>query len=179
MSDAELLRRCKRADDQAWDILVRRYEGLVFGVAVQCQLTREEAADITQTTFMALLDSIDTLRERERLPGWLCTVARRSAWRAKRRGMREKGLPGHVVPDIGDQIVDPIADWEQAAWLHEALQRLPQPCRDLIVALYFDPMNPSYRAVADRTGRAIGTIGPMRARCLARLRTIMSDGTQA
>ncbi len=178
VSDAELLRRCRRSDAEAWDVLVRRYDGMVFGVAMQCQVTREEAADITQTTFIALLDSIDTLREGERLPGWLSTVARRSAWRVQRRMLREGGLPSQVVSDIGEPIADPIADWEQAAWLHEALQQLPRPCRDVLIALYFDPTNPSYRAVADRTGRAIGTIGPMRARCLARLRTLMRDGEE-
>ena len=61
-----------------------------------------------------------------------------------------------MVPDIGDPTADPIADWEQAAWLHEALQQLPQPCRDLIIALYFDPTNPSYRTVSIAQDEPLG-----------------------
>ncbi len=170
-SDAALLKRCRHGDAAAWDILVRRYEALVFGVALSNRLTREEAADITQTTFIALLDAIDDLNEDERLAGWLATVARRSAWRVRRDAIRHRDLS---VP--ASDSVDPIAEWEQVVWLHESLQLLAEPCRELLTALYLDPAGSSYKEVARRTGRAIGTLGPMRARCLAHLRAIMTEG---
>ncbi len=170
-SDAALLKQCRRGDGAAWDTLVRRYEALVFGVAMSNQLSREEAADITQMTFIALLDAIDDLREDERLAGWLATVARRSAWRARRDATRDS----HLAVPAADSI-DPIAQWEQVVWLHESLQLLAEPCRELLTALYLDPAGSSYKEVARRTGRAIGTLGPMRARCLAQLRAIMTDG---
>jgi DNA-directed RNA polymerase specialized sigma24 family protein len=44
-----------------------------------------------------------------------------------------------------------------------------------LAALYLDDTDPSYRAVAARLGKAIGTIGPARARCLRRLRSAMED----
>ena len=45
----------------------------------------------------------------------------------------------------------------------------------LLLALYFDPAAPSYSEIAERMGRAIGGIGPMRARCLERLRCLVEE----
>jgi RNA polymerase sigma factor (sigma-70 family) len=167
LSDAALLARCRTGDGAAWHELVERYERPVFSVARSGGLDVEDAADVTQTTFVALLDSITRLRSDERLASWLLTVARRTAWRVRRRREREVGAaPG--PPAVADD-----RDWEQIAALHEGLARLGTPCRDLLAALYFDPAEPSYAEIAQRMGRAIGGIGPMRARCLERLRDLI------
>lgn len=169
-SDLELLTACRAGDPQAWELLVERYERLVFSVALRNGVTREEAADITQMTFIALLESIAKLREEQRVASWLMSVSRRLAWRQRRRNERELlGLEGVSLSD------DAIANWERVAVVQEGLQRLGRACRDLIQALYFDPASPSYAAVAERLGRPIGGIGPMRARCLQRLRSLLGE----
>ena len=66
-SDLELLSACRDGDQDAWEVLVERYERLVFSVALRNGVTREEAADITQMTFIALLASIEKLREEQRV----------------------------------------------------------------------------------------------------------------
>ena len=173
-SDLELLRACRTGDEHAWELLVGRYERLVFSVALRNGVTREEAADITQTTFIALLESIARLRDEQRLASWLMSVARRLAWRQRRRSEREGAGPGLLSAQE-----DPIAAWERLAVVKEGLQRLDRPCRDLLLALYFDPAAPSYAEVAERLGRAIGGIGPMRARCLQHLRTLLGEDAEA
>jgi RNA polymerase sigma factor (sigma-70 family) len=169
-SDLELLNACRAGSPEAWELLVERYERLVFSVALRNGATREEAADITQMTFIALLESIAKLREEDRVASWLMSVSRRLAWRQRRRSERELlGLEGVSGSD------DAIAEWERVAVVQEGLQRLGRACRDLILALYFDPASPSYAVVAKRLGRPIGGIGPMRARCLARLRSLLGE----
>jgi RNA polymerase sigma factor (sigma-70 family) len=169
-SDLELLSACRAGDQGAWELLVERYERLVFSVALRNGVTREEAADITQMTFIALLESIGKLREDQRLASWLMSVARRLAWRQRRRSDREcLGVERMTWPE------DPIAEWERIAVVHEGLMRLGRACRDLLLALYFDPASPSYAIIAERFGRSIGGIGPMRARCLQRLRVLLGE----
>jgi RNA polymerase sigma factor (sigma-70 family) len=167
LSDAALLARCRTGDGAAWHVLVERYERPVFSVARGGGLDVEDAADVTQTTFVALLDAITQLRSDERLAAWLLTVARRTAWRVRRRREQESGA-ATAPPAVADD-----RDWEQVAALHEGLARLACPCRDLLAALYFDPAEPSYAEIAQRMGRAVGGIGPMRARCLERLRALI------
>jgi RNA polymerase sigma factor (sigma-70 family) len=169
-SDSELLQRCRKGDAEAWEILVGRYERLVFSVALRNGVSWEDAADVTQTTFIALLDAIDLLREDQRLGSWLMTVARRQAWRSRRRGERMTG-----PLDRSSAPADAIEDWERLVWLHAGLEQLGDPCRELLTALYLDVDSPSYAAIAPRLNRAVGSIGPLRARCLARLRAILGE----
>lgn len=169
-SDAELLERCRRQDGEAWNLLVSRYERLVFSVARRNGLTPEDAADVTQTTFVALIDSLDRIREEERLASWLMTVARRQAWRLRNTARRAVSLD--QVPDAGE---DPFEDWGAVTALHDALGKLGGTCRELLMALYFDPEEPSYADIATRFNRSIGGIGPLRGRCLEKLREILEE----
>jgi RNA polymerase sigma factor (sigma-70 family) len=160
-------------DMAAWDELVGRYEWLVFGVARRNGLSREDAADVTQATFLALLESLDSIRTDDRLASWLMTVSRRQSWAQRNRAFREAPGAGEVADRIDDH--DPVACWEELTVLHDALDRLGRPCRDLLRALYLDPAEPSYRDVAETMGYQIGGIGPMRARCLRRLRRDLGE----
>ena len=169
-SDAELLERCRRQDGEAWNLLVSRYERLVFSVARRNGLTPEDAADVTQTTFVALIDSLDRIREEQRLASWLMTVARRQAWRLRNTARRAVSLD--QVPDAGE---DPFEDWGAVTALHDALGELGGTCRELLMALYFDPEEPSYADIATRFNRSIGGIGPLRGRCLEKLREILEE----
>jgi RNA polymerase sigma factor (sigma-70 family) len=172
--DAELLQGCRAGDPLAWTTLVARYERLIFSVALRNGVSREDAADVTQLTFIALLGSVDRLRDDERLASWLMIVARRQAWRVRRRN--DQDLAARESPDPSE---DPFAAWERAAALHDGLRRLGAPCRELLSALYFDPVTPSYVEVADALGRAVGGIGPARARCLQRLRALLEEEGEA
>ncbi|NYG58543.1 RNA polymerase sigma factor (sigma-70 family) [Nocardioides daedukensis] len=170
-TDAELLARCRQADSDAWDLLVSRYERLIYSVAMRNGVTPEDAADITQTTFVALIDSLDRIQDETRLASWLMTVARRQAWRLRSSSRRT------IVSDsVPDRVEDPIADWALQTAVHDALGQLGGTCRDLLLALFFDPEEPSYAEIARRFGRSIGGIGPLRGRCLERLRNLMSEG---
>jgi RNA polymerase sigma factor (sigma-70 family) len=173
-TDADILIACRAGDPRAWDELVARYERLVFSVALRNGLTRDDAADVTQTTFVALLDAIFRLRDDERLSYWLMTVARRHAWRLRRRHDREL-----TWSDQLDATSGPGLTWEDVADLHDALSRVPDPCRSLLHALYFDPAQPTYADIARRLGRAIGGLGALRARCLQRLRAMLGEGAWA
>lgn len=170
-TDAELLARCRERDADAWHELVTRYERLVYSVALRNGLSGEDAADVTQNTFVTLIDSLDRIREEDRLASWLMTVARRQAWRV--RNLSRRTVPLEHVPEESE---DPLAEWDTVTTLHDALSRLGGRCRELLLALYFDPEEPSYAQVAERLGRSIGGIGPMRGRCLEKLRSILTEG---
>jgi RNA polymerase sigma factor (sigma-70 family) len=176
-SSTALLVRCRNGDSAAWEELVGRYERLVYGVAVREGLTAEDAADVTQTVFEALISSMDKIRQLDSLAAWLVSVARRHSWRVRSRHLKE-----HPVPEIDDgvgwrslagsdeQATDGV---ERAIVVYEALLELNSGCRELLVALYFDPKAPSYEEIALRLRRPVGSIGPTRARCLEHLRRVL------
>ena len=177
MAVGDLVAACREGDTQAWDQLLDRFERLVYAVAVREGLAGEDAADVTQTTFEALLAQLDRIRDDTQIASWLMTVARRQAWRV--RNERNRLLPDEDTTVEGsDATTDPLADHATAMWVYEGLSELGSPCRDLIAALYFDPGTPSYAEVATRLGRPVGSIGPTRARCLQRLRNILGEVDQ-
>jgi len=169
-----LLDACRRGDPAAWDAVLDRYERLVYAIASREGLSTEDAADVTQTTFEALLAQLDRIRDDTQIASWLMTVARRQAWRV--RNDRNRQMPDEATT-VDDSVgtTDPLADHHTTLWVYEGLSELDSPCRDLITALYFDPGTPSYAEVASRLGRPVGSIGPTRARCLQRLRIILQE----
>lgn len=169
-TDSELLARCRQRDPDAWNDVVSRYERLVYSVALRNGLSPEDAADVTQTTFVALIDALDSIQEGERLASWLMTVARRQSWRVRNLGRRVV-----AVETVADEATDPLAGWADVVALHDALAELGGQCRELLVALYLEEESPSYAEIAQRMGRSVGGIGPLRGRCLEKLRDLMEE----
>lgn len=176
-TDEELLRQCRSGDAYAWEQLLDRYERFVFLVSRNTGLSREDAADITQLTFGYLLESLDRMTDEGNLRGWLATVAKRHSRRLLVRQARYQSssvddeLIDVLMPDranLGD-----IERWELAEWLRSGLKSIDERCRRLLYALYFNQNEPSYAEIAEELGLAEGSIGPIRARCLKRLREVL------
>jgi RNA polymerase sigma factor (sigma-70 family) len=166
-TDAELLIGCREGRPESWELLVRRYERLVYSVATRCGLRSADAADVVQMTFMALLRA-NEIRDSERVAAWLATVARRTSWQLLSKVSQEIPTEHLPEPEAG-----PLSS-EDILVLHDALLRIDEPCRSLLIALYFDPDRPSYQQIADRLERSPGGIGPLRGRCLEQVRVLLS-----
>jgi RNA polymerase sigma factor (sigma-70 family) len=180
VSDQDLLLRCRQGSVGAWHQLLNKYEGLVYSIPLRYGLSRDDAADIAQITFTILIQSLDSLSENSRLGPWLVTVARRHTWRLLQRNRRENSnerLEGTDIAEgavlLGKSDADSTEHWELSEWLEAGLSKLGEPCRELLLALYFQPERSSYAEVAERLGRPVGSIGPTRARCLKRLRQVL------
>lgn len=169
---ADLVRAAAGGDTQAWDALVARYAGLVWSIARAHRLTDADAADVSQTTWLRLVENLATLREPDRVSSWLVTTARRECLRTLRASGRET-LAEPVDLDVLDAdapAVDAaLLQRERSAVLWECFERISDPCRRLLRVLMASPP-PSYEDVSAALGMPIGSIGPTRARCLAGLR---------
>jgi RNA polymerase sigma factor (sigma-70 family) len=181
--DRDLIRRCKQGSAGAWQQVLNKYERLVYSIPLRYGLSRDDAADIAQNTFTILIESLDTLSEDSRLGAWLATVARRHTWRLLERNRREipsEGLDGANLAAravlIGKSDADTIEHWELTELLETGLSRIGERCRELLLALYFQPELSSYAEVAASLDMPIGSIGPTRARCLKRLRQVLVEG---
>lgn len=76
--DADLIARIRvagPADRQAWSELVRSYQDRVFSVCMRMLHDREAAADLTQDTFVKVIQGIESYDGRSRLSTWLIRIA--------------------------------------------------------------------------------------------------------
>ena len=70
--------------------LADRYTGLLHGIGRRYRLTPEECDDAAQSTWLALCQHADRIRDPQRIPGWLATTMRRFCAAAIRRRHREQ-----------------------------------------------------------------------------------------
>jgi len=183
--DAALVARCRRGDAAAWAEIVRRYERLVYAIPMRMRLDEATAADVFQTVFSRLVQQIDRLADPSRLQAWLVTTAKRESLLQRDRSRRTVSLTpagdGEAdtpsadleVPDDTPIAEAALADLQELQQLRLALDELGGRCAELLRLLFADDdEKPDYGEIARRLGIAVGSIGPTRARCLAKLRQL-------
>jgi RNA polymerase sigma factor (sigma-70 family) len=176
MDDASIkldLAAAADGDGDAWARLVARFAGLVWSVVRAHRLGPEDAADLTQATWLKLVEHLDRIADPERLGAWLATTARRECLQFLRRAPRqplastddelERGAPEEQPPETA------VLEAERDAALWRALHALPDRCQLLLRLLLVEPRL-GYEDIGELLGMPIGSIGPNRARCLERLR---------
>lgn len=169
-----LVTRAASGDQGAWDDIVERYAPLVWSICRRSQLDRRDIDDVGQSVWLLLVEKIGTLREPAALPGWLVTTTHRECLRVLRAARRHDHaeLPAdEQMPPAPDAalIEQEILAREREAALRAAFAELPRRSRELLAMLMRDPPS-SYEEISATLGLAVGSIGPMRARCLSQLR---------
>ena len=178
-ADASLVERARAGDASAWDGLVERFGSRVWAVARAHRLSKADAEDVFQITWMRLMTHLDSIREPDRVGAWLASTARHESLRLLRRS-------GRQVPsgdDFDFDVADPLAPSpdagllasERQTALWKALETLPAHCQRLLRLFMADPP-PSYDEVSHALDMPIGSIGPTRGRCLEHLRRRLGRG---
>lgn len=169
---------CVQGKAGAWAELVRRHAGLVHAIARRSGLGPEDAEEVFQAAFVLAWRNLGLLDRPEAVGGWIATIARREAWRLRRRRAAEVGrTTGDEAagerPAAGPLPDEALARLERRAVLERALERLDDRCRELVRLLFFEEPPPAYAEAAERLGMPIGSLGPTRGRCLEKLRRIL------
>jgi RNA polymerase sigma factor (sigma-70 family) len=183
-SDVQLVLACRRGDQLAWERLIQRYQRLIYAIPLRAGLHEDQAAEIFQDVFTTLFQKLNDIEQPEKLQAWLVTTTRRKTLHAVSQALvRQQSHvntdePSHVVTLIRDEA--PLPD-EQLLILEEqhrirtALSSLDERCRMLLEMLFYLAKPPSYADIAASLGVPEGSIGPTRARCLAKLLRMLND----
>jgi RNA polymerase sigma factor (sigma-70 family) len=172
----DLVVRARGGDQDSWTALTERYNSLLWSVARSMRLSHTDAADVVQTTWLRLVERLDTVREPEHIASWLVTTARREGLGALRRNARVRPTLTDEWEDIpaADELDETLLREERDAALWKAFRRLTARCQSLLRVLMADPP-PTYTDVSAALDMPVGSIGPTRQRCLNALRKIMSS----
>jgi RNA polymerase sigma factor (sigma-70 family) len=171
----DMVTRARNGDKQAWDEIVERYAPLIWSICRQYRLGDADAQDVGQVVWLHLVGHLDDLRDPAALPGWLVTTTRRACIRVRRTAAQLPQVTGPLMDtdNMADKEAvlaeDELLLAERHSALRAAVSDLPPGYRELIVLLTADPPV-SYAEISARLGIPIGSIGPSRSRCLARLR---------
>lgn len=179
MDDTEaLVTSAAQGDPQAFRRLYQRFGGLVWSVARGHLVNAADAQDVCQTTWFRFAENLDRLREPDRAGAWLASTARNEALRVAR--VNGRALPVEDVDVLGLSVDERSPELilleaeeeaerdERARLLWAAFGELPERCRLLLRVLIAAP-RPTYQEIAAGLGIAVGSVGPIRGRCLKRL----------
>lgn len=169
-----LISEASQGNEAAWIAIVDRYSSLVWAICRSFRLDATDAADVAQTVWLRTVERLSTLREPNALPGWLATVTRRECLAVVRASARSSvpwgTLEREPTADVDSTALDAaLLANERDTILREAFSQLPEQCRQLLHLLTEDEPTP-YAEISALLGIPIGSIGPTRARCLAKLR---------
>jgi RNA polymerase sigma factor (sigma-70 family) len=177
-SSAEHFRRWRAGDHTGLDDLVRSLTPVLWHVVRSYGLATEAAEDVVQTAWLTLVRRAESISDPQAVAAWLTTTARREAWRVSKTATKSLVLGEEVIearmPHVATAEAQALADDDQER-LWQRVHELSPRCQRLLRIIAFDD-RPDYAGIADELGMPIGSIGPTRGRCLAKLKALLTEG---
>jgi RNA polymerase sigma factor (sigma-70 family) len=178
-SDEKLVVACVKGDEQAWEAVIDRYKNLIFSIPIKYGLTREDAADVFQAVCVEFLRELPRVRDVKALPKWLIQVSAHKCAQHRHKEARFIGADAEQIESlrgpenaVSEQL---LQDAEREQSLRTAVASLPERCRELVRLLFYEQPPRPYAEIAAQLHLAVGSIGFIRGRCLAKLRRALVE----
>lgn len=159
-TDETLVMLTLAGEQDAYEVLVRRYQRAVVSAAASVTHNPFMAEDAAQDAFVTAWMKLDTLQEPQKFAAWVCRIAKNCALNQLRRF--HSYLPLDVVDNLplaDDRNCDPAEAFvssEERAELRQTVGRLPEKVQRIIRLHYFDGF--SVAEIADRLRISVGTV---------------------
>ena len=161
-SDAELIERCLRKDNTAWDPLVARYRRRIFHIAYKFTGKHDEAEDLTQEIFLKVFRSLEKFNRDADFSTWLSSVARNFCIDHYRASKREKevlvedALAYDLAPASSGNPYRALEAKDRSGLVRRGLDQLPGKLREAVILR--DLQGLSYQEMASRLALPEGTV---------------------
>ena len=158
----DILARCRRGDELAWEALVRRYQARVYGIACGYLHDQDEARDVAQEVFVRVYRNLDQCRESASFLAWLVRIARNACLdhlrRLKARPPRHD-LPAEEAVHLADAAPNPEELWAADArkqLVYRAMGKLSKASCEVL--LLKDIQGMSLEEIAGMLQIPVGTV---------------------
>jgi RNA polymerase sigma-70 factor (ECF subfamily) len=186
--ESDLITRCRHGEADAWDELFDLHYAAAgrFIFQLASDFTREDTEEICQEAFLAVIKNLDAFHGESRFQTWLFRIAANKArdYREKRIAAKRGGgqIPvslqaedpeSGLAPDPPANLPGPdemIMNAEQMAGVRAALDRVGEPCREIIELRYFGDL--SYEELSATLQLNPKTVSSRLSKCLDRLEAI-------
>jgi RNA polymerase sigma factor (sigma-70 family) len=168
----------RSGDARAVDELVSVMTPVLWHVVRAYGHDRQAAEDVIQATWLGFVRHHQTIADPKAVASWLITSARRGAAAHTRSARRAKPVEDELLhaalPDTESAEALAMLD-DEAARLWGAVASVDERCRKLLrVVAFMD--RPDYQSLSQELDMPVGSIGPTRSRCLAKVRSALAKG---
>lgn len=175
LSDSDLVERCLSGEAMAWEALIMRYRRLIFSIPNKFGFSPSDCSDVFQTVCVKLIEHLGDLKDEAKVSAWLITTTTRQCIHV--RSMKHRSVSDEErleeTPDPGETTEQIRIRTDRQQKVRDTIDGMSDRCRRLLELLYFDHSSPSYVEIGKRLNMPVPSIGPTRARCLDKLRTLL------
>jgi RNA polymerase sigma-70 factor (ECF subfamily) len=173
--DAALVVRCLDGDVEAFEPLVRRYERVLFNVALRMLGDREDARDVTQEAFLKAYRKLASFDPHYRFFSWMYRIVVNESLNARSR--RPPTTPLEYEPASAGRPDDGLRERERHDRVQGALSRLAASDREVLVLRHFAEL--SYADIGAALGIAEKTVKSRLHEARQRLGRVLEHGSES
>lgn len=177
ISDEELATKIKYGDENALDILIRRYHSPIHSYIIRMGLEYHLANDIVQEVFIKLIRGLENYDTNRPFRPWLYTIASNTYKDYFKKAYVQKDIPSFEVEDNKEDADNP----EDIFMLHEkrehvaaALQCLSEIQREAIVLRYYQDLK--LDEISSVLNIPLGTVKSRLSNALHHLKKLLVEG---
>jgi RNA polymerase sigma-70 factor (ECF subfamily) len=175
VNERELVERCRRGDEGAFQELVDEYKNLVYALIARTVQDRTRAEDLAQDVFLRIHRGLPYFRGEARLSTWIYRIVANVCVQDRAHDR----APGSVVSldDANARVRTPSAtdrqfgDLELKDRLEKAIAQLPAQQRLLVAAHYLNGVQ--YEELAEALRLPLGTVKTQLYRAKQQLRRLL------
>jgi RNA polymerase sigma-70 factor, ECF subfamily len=175
-STQRLVQQSRAGDESAFAALVEAHQSAVFGTVVRLVYDREVAAEVSNHAFFKAYEHLASFDESRPLRAWLLRIAANEALNELRSRRRDAahtvgGAEAEIELEQISGAPDPsevVSRRERSAAIRDAVSRLPEPQRVVVVLRYFADL--TYADIAELTQQSVNNVGVTLLRARERLR---------
>jgi RNA polymerase sigma-70 factor (ECF subfamily) len=176
VNERELVERCRRGDEGAFQELVDRYKDLVFALIARTVQDRSRAEDLAQDVFLRVHRGLPYFRGEARLSTWIYRIVANVCLQEQARPAGGRGTVSlddgrgreRITASTTDRRFD---DLELRDRLEKAIARLPAHYRLLVAAHYLQGVR--YEDLAEALQLPLGTVKTQLFRAKQQLRRLL------
>ncbi len=128
-SDWILIFKMRQGNDTAWEQFIRKYYADILKYCYFHCRDRDSAEDLTQEVFLKFFSALANYQHRGKAKNYLYTIA---ANLCKNHGLQKQGIPLET-----ELIPDSVANLDDRLMMEDALRRLPEEFREVVLLHYY------------------------------------------
>jgi len=180
--ESQLVSLLKQGREDAYRVLIQKYQKMVFRIAYGITLDHEESLDITQDVFLKVYQNIQRFEQKSKLSTWLHRITVNACLNWKRRWKRRLRWHHQSFDEVLQQdTIEPESDKERpedrylkkefSRRIQDGLLKLPEDARTVFVLKEIEGL--SYEEIAETLNIKRGTVSSRLFYARKRLRDLL------